>query len=87
MLVNGQMSQDVAGLFGTIGQISLGRIVRYIPGIGTLGKNKAGLLGYIPGVGYVPGFGGPAGNFSRFQVRLAGSLDDPSAIRDFHWSR
>lgn len=87
MLVTGRMSQDVAGIFGSIGQLSLGSIVRVIPGLGTLGKNQKGLLGYIPGVGYVPGFGGPAGKFSRFQVRLVGSLEDPGAIQDFHWIR
>lgn len=87
MLVTGRMSQDVAGLFGKIGQLSLGRIVRVIPGIGSFGKNQAGLLGYIPGVGYVPGFGGPAGKYNRFQVRLVGSLEDPGAIQDFHWIR
>jgi hypothetical protein len=87
MLVNGRMSQDVAGRFGAIGKLSLGRIIRVIPGLGNFGKNQAGLLGYIPGVGYVPGLGGPAGEYSRFQVRLQGPLDDPSAIRDFRWVR
>jgi hypothetical protein len=87
MLVTGRMSQDVAGLFGKVGQLSLGRLVRVIPGIGSFGKNQSGLLGYIPGVGYVPGFGGPAGQYNRFQVRLVGSLEDPGAIQDFHWIR
>jgi hypothetical protein len=56
-----------------------------VPGIGTLGPNQPGLLGYLPGVGFVPGFGGPAGDFNYFQVRLLGQLDDPSSIQDFHW--
>lgn len=85
MLVNGRMSQDVAGKFGALGKLSLGEIIKFIPGIGNFGKNQTGLLGYIPGVGYVPGFGGPAGQFSRFQVRLVGPLDDPASIKNFHW--
>jgi hypothetical protein len=85
MLVNGRMSQDVAGKFGAIGKLSLGGLVKFIPGIGNFGKNQTGLLGYIPGVGYVPGFGGPAGEVNRFQVRLVGPLDDPASIKNFHW--
>ncbi|HEY9687828.1 MAG TPA: AsmA family protein [Coleofasciculaceae cyanobacterium] len=87
MLVNGVMSQDVAGRLGTLGSLSVGRLVRFIPALGTLGRNQPGLLEYIPGVGYIPGFGGPAGTFSRFQVRIRGPLDDPASIRDFRWVR
>jgi hypothetical protein len=85
MQVNGQMSQDVVGRLGFIGQLSLGKLLHYVPGLGTLGKNKAGLFGYLPGIGFVPGFGGPAGEENRFQVRLKGPLDSPHAIKDFHW--
>jgi hypothetical protein len=85
MLVNGRMRQDVSGKLGALGKLSIGSILRYLPALGTLGPGQSGLLSYLPGVGYVPGFGGPAGNFSYFQVRLLGKPDDPGAIRDFHW--
>jgi len=85
MQVNGQMSQDVVGKLGFLGQLSLGKIVRFIPGIGSLGKNNAGLFGYLPGIGFVPGFGGPAGSENRFQVLIKGQLENPRAIKDFHW--
>jgi len=85
MQVNGQMSQDVVGKLGFLGQLSLGKIVHYIPGIGSLGKNNAGLFGYLPGIGFVPGFGGPAGSENRFQVLIKGQLENPRSIKDFHW--
>ena len=85
MLINGRMSQNVAGRLGFLGQLSLGKLLHLVPALGTLGKNQAGLFGYLPGLGYVPGFGGPAGATNRFQVRLKGPPDAPSAIRDFHW--
>jgi hypothetical protein len=87
MLINGRMSQDITGKLGKLGNLSLSRLFRFIPALGTLGANRPGLLGYIPGVGYVPGFGGPAGKYNRFQVRLLGQPDDPAAIQDFQWVR
>jgi hypothetical protein len=87
MLINGRMSQDITGKLGKLGNLSLSRLFRYIPALGTLGANRPGLLGYIPGVGYVPGFGGPASKYNRFQVRLVGQPDDPAAIQDFQWVR
>jgi hypothetical protein len=87
MLINGRMSQDITGKLGKLGNLSLSRLFRFIPALGTLGANRPGLLGYIPGVGYVPGFGGPAGKYNRFQVRLVGQPDDPAAIQDFQWVR
>ncbi len=85
LLVNGLMSQDVSGVLGPIGSLSLGKILGYLPGIGSFGQRRGGLLGWIPGIGYVPGFGGPASDYSRFQVRLLGNLERAEAIRDFHW--
>ncbi len=87
MLINGRMSQNIAGKLGAFGNLSLGRLLSYVPALGNLGEHRPGLLGYIPGVGYVPGFGGPAKKFNRFQVRLVGQPDDPNAIQDFRWIR
>ena len=85
LLVDGRMRQVVAGKLGALGTLSLGGLVQYIPALGTFGNNRKGLLGYIPGVGWVPGFGGPAGDVNRFRVRLVGDLNTPGAIQDFHW--
>ena len=85
VLVNGVMNQDVSSGFGVIGKLSLGKLVSFIPGIGTFGGKRSGLLGYLPGVGYVPGLGGPAGETNRFSVRLVGDTEDPASIQDFHW--
>jgi hypothetical protein len=85
MVVDGRMRQVVAGKLGAVGKLSLGGLVSYIPALGTFGKNRTGLLGYIPGVGWVPGFGGPAGDVNRFRVRLVGDLNTPGAVQDFHW--
>lgn len=85
MMVNGRMRQDVSGKLGPLGKLSLGSILRFIPALGTLGPNQPGLLDYLPGVGFIPGFGGPASDFNYFQVRLLGQLDNPSAIQDFRW--
>ena len=88
MQVDGRMRQDVAGKLGLLGRLSLGSFLRFIPGLGTFGPNQPGLLGYLPGIGFTPGFGGPAaGHFNHFQARLVGSLDHPSAVRDFRWIR
>ena len=85
LTVDGRMKQVVAGKLGAVGSLSLGGLVRYIPALGNFGNNRKGLLGYIPGVGWVPGFGGPAGDVNRFRVRLVGDLNTPGAIQDFHW--
>jgi hypothetical protein len=87
LLVNGLMSQDVSGKLGALGKLSVGSILRYVPGIGSFGTKRGGLIGRIPGLGYTPGFGGPAEDANRFQVRINGDLEDPGAIQDFRWVR
>jgi hypothetical protein len=87
--VVGTMSQDVSGVLGPLGKLSLGRLVSFIPGVGYLPgiPNKGGLLSYIPGIGYVPGFGGPAEEYNRFEVEIKGNLEDPASIQDLQWLR
>jgi hypothetical protein len=83
--VTGAMSQDVSGVLGHLGKFSVGRLIRYIPGLGFLPNSRTGLLGIIPGIGFVPGFGGPAQDINRFQIRVRGPLDDPSSIKGMKW--
>jgi hypothetical protein len=83
--VTGAMSQDVTGVLGHLGKFSVGRLIRFIPGIGFLPNSRTGLLGIIPGIGFVPGFGGPAQDVNRFQIRVNGPLDDPSSIKGMKW--
>jgi hypothetical protein len=87
--VVGSMSQDVSGILGPLGKLSIGRLVGLIPGLGYLpGQNtRGGILGYLPGIGFVPGFGGPAQDYNRFQVTLKGLLDDPGSVKDLEWIR
>jgi hypothetical protein len=85
LLVTGVMQQDVSGIFGPIGKLSPNTLIRVLPALGTWGGGTPGIISYIPGVGYIPGLGGRVGDVSRFEVRIAGKLEDPNAIRGFHW--
>ncbi len=85
MVINGQMSQDVSGALGALGRFSIGRLFRFIPGLGTWGQDRPGLIYRLPGLGYTPGLGGPAGRFSRFRVELEGPVDDPASLHNFRW--
>jgi hypothetical protein len=87
MLIHGKMQQNVKGTFGKVGQISLLYLLGHIPGI-NLGKGR-NLLSYIPGVGFVPGFGGPPqkGKVNYFTVRVQGPFGEPGSIRDLRWAK
>lgn len=85
MIVNGVMQQNVSGFFGFLGKLSPNSLIRVLPALGTWGGSTPGIISYIPGVGYIPGLGGRVGDVSRFQVRIAGKLDNPNAIQGFHW--
>lgn len=89
MMVYGKMSQDVSGILGPIGKLSLEQIVRYIPGVGYVPgvPNSRGIITMIPGVGFVPGFGGPAKDINRFKVQIKGPLAEQSSIHNFEWVR
>jgi hypothetical protein len=85
MVINGEMRQTVISRLGLLGRLSLGEVVNVVPVIGNFGKNRAGLLHYVPGVGYFPGFGGSSKGKSRFQVRLNGLPGSQSSIQGFRW--
>lgn len=90
LLVNGLMSQDVSGELGALGKLSIGSVVRWIPGIGFLPgdeERRRGIIQRIPLLGYIPGLGGAPEKNNRFQVRIQGMPDDPNAIKDFTWVR
>jgi hypothetical protein len=79
MLIHGEMSRDISGVLGPLGQFSIGRLLGLIPPLRTL-------IGHIPGIGFVPGFGGPRGHKGvAFEVRIEGPALDPGSIKDFHW--
>lgn len=82
LTVIGEMSQDVSGRLGALGRFSIGRILRYIPFLGT---GETGIIGQIPVVGYIPGFGGAVEETNRFKVEIEGQPNDPGAIQDFSW--
>lgn len=44
-----------------------------------------GLLYRIPGLGYVPGLGGPAKDVNRFRIKMVGPPQDPASIKSFGW--
>jgi hypothetical protein len=54
--------------------------VGYVP---LVGNNS--ILDYLPGVGFVPGFGKALGKVNRFQVRLKGLVEDPKAVKGVRW--
>ncbi|MBX2861163.1 MAG: AsmA-like C-terminal region-containing protein [Vampirovibrio sp.] len=85
LVVNGSMSQDVSGILGPLGKLSVAHVTRYIPGLGFVPGTDTNLIKLIPGLGFIPGFGGPAQKFNRFQVKIEGPLDDPGSARDLRW--
>jgi len=87
LAVYGTMSQNVSGMLGKVGNLSLKSVLRFVPGIGFIpGSERGGLLSYIPGVGFVPGLGGPGKQKNRFKVTIDGSLNDPQgAVQGFEW--
>ena len=91
LTVYGDMSQSVRGRLGRVGKFSLLNVVRWVPGVGYFPweRNRqklGGLLAYVPGVGFVPFLGGPLGDRQRFEVRIKGLLDSPTAVESFQWA-
>jgi hypothetical protein len=89
LTVVGNMSQNVKGALGKVGQLSLRNLVRHIPLLGYLPKQsleqRRGLVDYLPGVGFVPGVGGVPSNINTFSVKIEGPPDDPASVKDLKW--
>lgn len=81
MIVTGRMDRDIGGRLGPLGQFSVGRVLSVIPGL-------RAIIGNIPGLGFVPGFGGPKGEKGvAFKVHILGPMVDPGSVQDFKWIR
>lgn len=90
LVVVGNMSQDVSGQLGRLGQLSLSGLIRHIPILGffpggSSDERRRGLVYYLPGVGFIPGVGGTAEAVNTFKVRMIGPLDDPGSVQDLNW--
>jgi hypothetical protein len=81
LLVRGEMDRDIGGVLGQFGQLSIGRFLGLFPPLRTL-------ISHIPGLGFIPGFGGPKGHKGvAFEVKLDGLVLDPGSVQQFHWVR
>ena len=92
LAVLGTMNQDVSGVFGKLGKLSVRKLISWIPFVGWLPSTKkksgrkGGLLSKIPGVGYTPGLGGSVDGRKQFEVRIKGPLgDETKAVQEFRW--
>ncbi len=75
----GEMEREVGGIFGAVGKLSIGRFLGFIPPLRKI-------ISFIPGFGFVPGFGGPnTGKGVSFKVDILGPVLDPSSIKGFQW--
>ncbi|MCA9841578.1 MAG: hypothetical protein KC475_05610 [Cyanobacteria bacterium HKST-UBA03] len=81
LTLNGKLNRDVEGTFGQLGKLSIGRVLGVIPG-------ARKLISIIPGIGYVPGFGGPKlkGGVA-FEMDVKGPVDKPTSLQNFRWAR
>jgi hypothetical protein len=87
MRIEGQSVLDTKGVFGGLGQLSVQRFLRTLPVIGFLPGGRPGLIGLLPGVGYVPGFGAPVSEQSKFAAQIEGPFDKSDSLKNFHWMR
>lgn len=87
MRIEGQSVLDTKGVFGGLGQLSLRRFLRTLPILGFLPGGRPGLIGLLPGVGYVPGFGAPVSEQSKFAAQIEGPFDKSESLKNFHWMR
>ncbi len=79
LLVRGQADQKLGGALGPLGNLSIGRFLGIFPPLSKI-------VGVVPGVGFIPGFGGPHGGKGlAFEVKIQGPAEDPASIKDFHW--
>jgi hypothetical protein len=82
--LTGQSMIDTYGMFGGVGRWSLSKAIRNIPVLGYLPGGRPGVLGLLPGLTYIPGFGGPVSDRARFSAEIEGTLDH---VVRFRWIR
>jgi hypothetical protein len=79
LMVRGRMDREIGGVLGPLGKLSVGRLFGMLPPLRKI-------IGMIPGIGFVPGFGGPRGAEGvAFEVKLEGPVLDPGSVQDFRW--
>jgi hypothetical protein len=79
LTVRGEMDREIGGVLGPLGDVSVGRIFGIIPPL-------RHIISHIPGIGFIPGFGGPRGGKGvAFEVKVLGPAIDPGSIQDFRW--
>lgn len=77
--IRGRMDREIGGILGPLGDLSVSRFLGIIPPLRVL-------ISHIPGLGFVPGFGGPrADKGVAFEVRMDGPVLDPGSIQGFKW--
>ncbi len=79
MKLHGQLDQEIAGVLGPLGNLSIGRFIGMIPPL-------RALINHIPGLGFVPGFGGPREKGLAFDADILGPLVDPGSVQHFKWA-
>ena len=93
--VEGNLSRNVSGLLGPLGNLNLETLTDFIPGLGFIPglstkKHRIGLLDFIPGLGFIPGFGGPGKKGKKvrnFAVEIQGKLYEKSSVKNFRWTK
>lgn len=81
MHIDGTVNDKASSMLGRLGGVSFSRLLGVLPPLRRL-------ISWIPGLGYLPGFGkqGNTGNIG-FEVELQGLMTDPSSMKSFRWKR
>lgn len=93
--IKGNLSRNVSGLLGPLGNLNIETLTDFIPGLGFIPgistkKRRLGLLDFIPGLGFIPGFGGPGKRgkkVRKFAVEIQGKLYEKSSVKNFRWTK
>lgn len=92
LTIQGNLSRNVSGLLGPLGNLNIDTLTDFIPGLGFIPglstkKKRIGLLDFIPGLGFIPGFGGPKEDdiVRKFAVEIKGKLYTMTSVKNFRW--
>ncbi len=80
LLVRGQMDREIGGILGPLGDVSVGRFLGIFPPLREI-------ISHIPGIGFIPGFGGPRTKGVAFEVKIVGPMLDPGSVQNFQWTQ